>query len=85
MAGKHPSAGKDASLMNHGGVSFVAGNSEQLRAAAEANDLLDQIERVVLVARTKQPEEVVRGWQSKDTSFTAEQALAVGLIDEILP
>lgn len=41
--------------------------------------------RDIYVARTGQPVEVVEEWMSKDTFFTAEEALAAGLVTKVIP
>jgi hypothetical protein len=39
--------------------------------------------RDLIALRTEQPADVVAAWLSRDTCFTAPEALAAGLVDEI--
>lgn len=61
------------------------GYPDQLDKSAK---LLRQIEQTMVdmyAARTGQPRAIVRGWMVAETYFTAAEALAVGLCDEIIP
>lgn len=84
MAGRQIRAHETSLLMVHAPWLSTSGNAEQLRETAE---LLDQVAGTMRLAysRTKQPQKVIDGWlDGADHWMTAEQALAVGLIDEIL-
>lgn len=64
---------------------LAEGYSEQLDKSAK---LLRQIEQTMIdmyAARTGKPRDVVRGWMVSETYFTAAEALAAGLCDEIIP
>lgn len=64
---------------------LAEGYSEQLDKTAK---LLRQIEQTMIdmyAARTGKPRDVVRGWMVSETYFTAAEALAAGLCDEIIP
>jgi ClpP class serine protease len=55
------------------------------RQAAKQNDEIDLFNAVLLHARTKAPVGVVESWIQKDfKTWNAEQALADGLVDEII-
>jgi hypothetical protein len=63
----------------------AAGNAEELRQQADA---LDKVSEAMLTAyrRSGQPDAVIRGWlDGKDHWFTADEALALGLVTEIVP
>lgn len=62
------------------------GESNALRQSADYLDRLTGEIVEIIRERTKQPGAVVNGWfGQRDTHFSAQDALAVGLIDEILP
>lgn len=64
---------------------LAGGYPEQLDKSAK---LLRQIEQTMIdmyAARTGKPRDVVRGWMVSETYFTAAEALAAGLCDEIIP
>ena len=66
-------------------LSSTSGNADALRQRA---DMLDQVAESMRVAygRTNQPASVIANWLAgEDHWFTAEDALAVGLVDEIIP
>lgn len=71
-------------MMVHSNWGGVCGTAEDLRDYA---DLLDRWKESMAKAyrdKTKQPDEVINGWMSKDTWFSADEALAVGLADEVI-
>ncbi|GAB1141659.1 MAG: Clp protease ClpP [Shewanella algae] len=74
----------NAFLMVHSNWGGACGTAEDLRDYA---DLLDRWKESMAKAyrdKTKQPDEVINGWMSKDTWFSADEALAVGLADEVI-
>lgn len=85
MAGRHIRMHESSLLMVHAPWVNTSGNAESLRSSA---DLLDQVSETMLLAysRSGQPERVIRSWlDGQDHWLTAEQALAVGLVDEVIP
>jgi ATP-dependent Clp protease protease subunit len=84
MAGKVIRMRRDARLLIHSPSAHVIGTPAQLRA--EANRLAKLTKEVlgVISGRTGQPQPVVRKWLGKDTWLNAEEALAAGLVDEIV-
>jgi ATP-dependent protease ClpP protease subunit len=84
QAADYRTASKAAQFMVHRCSSFIAGNASQLRLAAELNEEFDLVYLDILCHRTKQPLAAVQDWMSKDTYFDPKEALAAGLIDEIL-
>lgn len=85
MAGNPIRMHESSLLMIHAPWVNTSGNAESLRGSAA---LLDQVAETMRLAysRSGQPEQVVRGWlDGQDHWFTAEQALALSLVDEVIP
>ncbi len=77
-------AHESALLMVHAPWTSTTGNADSLRGSA---DLLDQVRESMLIAyrRTGQPDAVIRTWlDGTDHWFTAAEAQALGLIDEVI-
>lgn len=72
-----------AQLLVHQPVNFMLGNACQLRFAADSLEQTRTRFEQIISARTKQPLAIVREWVAGETFFSAEEALAAGLIDEI--
>jgi len=73
-----------ARIMVHPARQFVFGNESELAGAAQSVAKCNDRLRAVLIARTGQPADVVAGWlDGRDHYFTAAEALAAGLADEI--
>lgn len=86
MAGKVRRIHADGRIMLHAARHWVSGNANELRGYANELETLNEKAAAILTARTGQPLEVVRQWlNGSDTWFTADEALAAGLVDEILP
>lgn len=81
LGSKRIAAYRTARFMVHRAMNHVVGDSNALRAEAEKLDRLNERAARLLIDRTRQPESVVREWLSRDTYFTAEEALAAGLAD----
>ena len=84
QAGTTRRAHESALVMVHAPWTNTTGNADALRGSA---DLLDQVRESMLIAyrRTGQPDDVIRSWlDGKDHWFTAAEALALGLIDEVI-
>lgn len=71
-------------FMTHRGSSFAAGNSEDLRAGAEALEIVDMTVAKAFAKKTKMSDEDVREWFSVDRYFDADTAQEMGLISEKL-
>jgi len=74
-----------ASVMVHGPSGGTEGTVTDMRSGLKLLTDTHQNLRDIYVARTGQPVEVVEEWMSKDTFFTAAEALAVGLVTKVLP
>jgi ATP-dependent protease ClpP protease subunit len=75
----------DGSIMVHGPQTAIWGGVDELEAEARMMRQ-DRAKYAKLYRhRTGQKKPVITSWLSKDTYFNAEQALAVGLVDEIVP
>lgn len=84
MAGRRIRAHDTSLFMVHAPWLSTSGNASQLRETA---DVLDQVAQTMRVAygRTKQSASVIDGWlDGADHWFLAEEALALGLIDEVI-
>ncbi len=83
MGAKRIACISTARLLVHSPVNFVLGNACQFRASADDLDRTTARFEQIIYERTKQPLETVRRWVKAETYFSAEEALAAGLIDEI--
>lgn len=83
MGAKRIACISTARLLVHQPVNFVLGNACQLRFAADGLEQTRTRFEQIISARTKQPLATVREWVAGETYFSAEEALAAGLIDEI--
>lgn len=75
----------DAQIMLHAPRKMLFGNVAEISAACEGLELMSWRLKALLAQRSGQPLATVATWLAADTYFTAEQALAVGLVDGILP
>lgn len=85
MAGRVIRMHETSLMMVHAPMTNASGNAVELRQNA---DLLEQVATTMQTAyaRTRQKPETIAAWLSgPDHWFTAEEALRVGLIDEIIP
>lgn len=81
MAGDEINAANTSMVMIHDPWTIAIGNSEDFRAVS---DLLDQITGQIVTAysrREKVDSKAIREAMRAETWYTAEQALAVGLVD----
>lgn len=85
MAGKRIQMHPDSRVMLHSPATFVFGASDELLNAAIQVERLRSSYTEILGDRTGQPLTTVEGWLARDTWFTAAEALAAGLVDEITP
>jgi ATP-dependent Clp protease protease subunit len=72
-----------ARLLIHQPVNFVLGNVGQLRFAADGLEKIRTRFEQIISDRTKQPIETVHKWVAGETYFSAQEAQAAGLVDEI--
>lgn len=85
MAGTKRSAHETSLLMIHAPWVSATGNAGELRQTA---DTLDQVAETMRRAymRSGQPENVVAAWlDGADHWFTSDEALALGLVTEVIP
>lgn len=83
MAGDTIRMADTASLMIHDPYSFAVGNAADMREMA---DLLDHVARNIVVAytsRTGVEAEPIRAAMQAETWYSADEALAAGLVDEV--
>ena len=85
MAAKTIRCYPDARLMFHSATTSCMGNAEDLRLAADSLEPVNEVHAACVSKRTGLPIETVRGWNTGgDHYFDAEQAQALGLVDEII-
>jgi ATP-dependent Clp protease, protease subunit len=85
LAGERRVMDDNARLLVHAPVSAVLGGvDEHLMAARGLRKLKAEVARI-LHERTGQPIATIRKWLSTDTYFDARQALAAGLVNEVIP
>jgi ATP-dependent Clp protease, protease subunit len=84
LAGDEVRIADNAFFMIHNAWGVAIGNAAELRKTA---DLFDKVEEATIIraylARTGETEEVIRGWMSDETWFTAEEAVDAGFADAI--
>jgi ATP-dependent Clp protease protease subunit len=85
MAGRTRRILPAAKILIHSPTHYINGTPEELRAAATHLEKLNVSIFQILRERTKQPAPVVARWLAGDTWFSAQAALACGLVDEIMP
>jgi ATP-dependent protease ClpP protease subunit len=83
LAGSKIRMRSDARMMVHKACAFAFGSAEELACSSRFTAKLNVRLADLLKARTEQPDSVVSEWLSKDTYFTAAEALAAGLVDEV--
>jgi ATP-dependent protease ClpP protease subunit len=85
LAGDTCEIDANASIMVHGPSGGTEGTVTDMRSGLKLLSDTHQNLRDIYVARTGQAAEVVEEWMSKDTFFTAAEALAVGLVTKVIP
>jgi ATP-dependent protease ClpP protease subunit len=85
LVGEECEMDASAQLLVHGPSGGTEGTVTDMRSGLQMVINEHEALRDIYVARTGQPVEVVEEWMSKDTFFTAKEALAVGLITKVLP
>lgn len=83
MAGNKIRMAPTALMMIHAPWVDTAGNASELRSMAQTLDLVQET-LIKAYARSGQSETSIRAWLAKDTWIDAEQAISLGLADEVL-
>ena len=84
LAGRKILIERGAKILLHAPCSFCYGEADALLHRSRTLRKVKSMLAEVLVLRTEQPDEVIAGWlDGADNYFTAEQACAYGLADEI--
>lgn len=85
LAGNEIRMAQNASIMIHNPQGGVLGDASDMRKVAS---ILDEIKASIVgiyAARVKQEEEQIRSWMDAESWFNADQAKAIGFVDEITP
>lgn len=85
LVGDEVEIDQSAQLLVHGPSGWADGTVGEVASGLKRLSDTHAILRDIYVARTGQPVEVVEEWMSKDTWFTAAEALAVGLVTKVIP
>lgn len=75
---------RGGSLMTHKSVTTILGDSDYLRQQIEVLESLDARLNRIIAQELGQPIGVVEEWHRGETYWTAEEALAAGLVDEVV-
>lgn len=85
MAGDKIVMPENTFLMVHNPLSWAYGNADEFREVADTLDKIGSSLIGIYVARTKQPEAEIKALLDAETWLTANEALALGFADEVLP
>lgn len=85
MAGDKIVMPENTFLMVHNPLSWAYGNADEFREVADTLDKIGSSLIGIYVARTKQPEADIKALLDAETWLTANEALALGFADEVLP
>jgi len=83
LAGDHVTMAPKAQFMIHDAFTMSVGNAQEMREAADLLDRISDSIASIYSDKTGQPTDFWRGVMAKDSWYSAEEALAAGLIDEI--
>lgn len=83
MAGDKVVMAPKASMMIHDGWSMAVGNAADLRKLANLLDTQSDVIASVYADRSGQPQDFWRDRMRDETWYTADEALAAGLVDEV--
>ena len=83
MAGDRVVMAPKSSLMIHDGWTMAVGNAADMRKAADLLDKQSQVIASVYADRSGQPTDFWRDRMRDETWYTADEALAAGLVDEV--
>lgn len=84
LAGDAVKAHSNAFMMIHNPWSIVMGDAAEMRQMADILDKVTATLADVYAGRTKAAADQVKAWMDAETWFTAEEAKAAGLIDEVI-
>gem|GEM_PF-1926503 len=86
QAGRARRMNRNAFIMVHRVSGTGEGDADDLRAQADLVEKCEARVKAIYAQRTGRPAHVVDGWYAKKTDWwiTAEEALALGLVDEIV-
>lgn len=84
MGARKTSILPSARILIHSPSGYALGTPEELRETAREVDKLKELVQGILLQRTGQSSGIVSEWLAKDTWFSAQEALAAGLVDEII-
>lgn len=85
MVGSEITIAQNAFLMIHDPAGSVEGKADELRTLADLLDKTREQITSIYARRTKQTAEQVTTWMSAETWFTAQEAVAAGFADRIIP
>lgn len=85
LAGDKVFMTQQSALMMHNASTYAYGDSEKLIKVAGVTAKVDTIINSIYAKKSGQAQETIKKWMNEETWFTAEEALAAGLIDEIRP
>lgn len=83
MAGDKIIMPENAMMMIHNAWTIAAGNASDMRRTADELERVDGVIRDVYVARSGQKPDDIAAMMDAETWFTAAEALAAGLVDEV--
>lgn len=85
LAGKRVYISRNATYMTHLPSTYASGSSENIKRSASLLESLEKTMLGIYMARTGKPEADCKKlyMNGKDNWFTAEQAVAEGLVDEV--
>lgn len=84
LAGVKRKAARNSFIMIHAASGGSGGTSEEKRDEADVLDAINKNFSTDLKAITGQSDKTIKKWLSKDTYFSSEKALEVGLITEVI-
>jgi ATP-dependent protease ClpP protease subunit len=84
MAGEEISIAENGYMMIHNPFGFVMGEADELRRSADLLDKLTGTFARTVTARSEMDEDEVRDAMADETWYTAEEAVAAGLADNIV-
>lgn len=84
LAGDRVKMGKDAYLMIHNPLTSLAGDYKKMKEKAEFLEKLADDMADAYVAKCGKPKAEIRAMMDKETWLSAQEALSIGLVDEIV-
>lgn len=85
MVGKKRSIAQNGMIMIHEPSALTWGDAAEHRKSAELLDKLRDVIVGMYTSRTGTEDKQFRDWMLAETWFTADEALAAGFVDEIIP